>query len=445
MSTVADTKLTQENKFNEQYYLVHPVSNPEYKYSKVVPITEQKITLEANGSQDVVFRITTAPFNPAKSFLSFDFVTTGTVAVENQNICMNLDTFPFIDSVNAITESGVPIINKLQYVPQYLKVMNPRQTSLKEYLQNDDSTLFYPSNELVSDNKAPARADGKEANSYTNYLENKHILKSAGATGSTLSKDGVCLSFSSLKNTFLSIDKTIQLPEILELTFSMGFVRRFLWVNPANPTAYGGNVTVSNLAIYLAVENNPTNVSSVQSLLSTGYTIHLPTVDASKRSEQKNTENVQTLDISRAKGTKLRKIYICPFVSGETTGANYLSNAITPGTTIVKYYTQFDNQRRTNFDIETKSNMDYKLYRKLHPVGDDAILSKDYFYYNYAILDEFDGGLPVNNNVTAGKVIENQQHIFDCHMTTADLPFEIYRFIIYERTLQVSKDGVKLI
>jgi hypothetical protein len=218
---------------------------------QITPLTKSEYTISGGGSENISFRIPTVAHNPAQSFLRFD-LSTDTKAEAKTRVCVCLDTVPMLDSIKVTTESGYPLMD-INYVRQYLKLMNPRQTSMKEYLSQDRTTsTYYPSGEnnvkpyIDEEEKDPEKTFGGLNFTYSSsdgkiitgdgtnptgtttaavsaYSDNKHILLNDygwnPTTTGILEMKGVCVSMSSIKNTFLSIDKTIMLPTNYTIDF----------------------------------------------------------------------------------------------------------------------------------------------------------------------------------------------------------------------------------
>lgn len=444
--------LTQETKFSPKDYSVTQVLEPpQYKYSKIASnLGSSSVAVTTTGVADATFRIPTTGWNPARSYIQYD-VTSGACTTAGNTMTMSCDAIPLVESVNLITESGTPIINKMQYVREYLKVMNPRQTTMKEYLQSDPSTLFYPSNKLAMTGTAANEGNSQwgatgtlygTATTTTPYIENQHYIE--GADSKAWASTGICFAFSSLKNTFLAVDKTVVFPENLDLTIQFGYTPHTytpititdskLVAEPASDGA------VANIYLYLCMDENTNNVKMLQEIeAKEGLRLHIPSVEASMKAITASTTATDSLEVNASKGKRLRKIYLAPFTRGANGGA-WLDNSNFSSSKIVSFWTQFNNKRLQNFDHLIASYTDWKEYRKNHPT-DDAIVSRNYFYYNYAILEEFDGGAPVNNNVSAGMPLTNMQYTFDL-MANVAANITLARFVIYEKDMIITNKGV---
>lgn len=448
--------LTQEVKYSEKDFSKVQINESFYKYSKIVPLNKSSITLKEGATDEITFRITTVPHNISQSFIMYD-LTTEAKTEAKVVLNLNLDTHPLLERIKATTETGVPLAN-LEYLPQYLKVMNPRQTSMKEFLSKDTSEQFYPSGELNTVNQTYAPATGlmhfgtdpiSSSNSATAHIsENKHTIQAVHGTAATaISQSARTLPFSSIKNSFFSIDKTIQMPVNYTIDVTFGSPNKYVYghsTDDGKTAEYKDNVTMSNICLYLCTETNQDAVNALNNVMNTtGFSIHCPLVQMSKRVEAKNSQITQTIDISRAQGDKLKRILISPF-NPATKAPLCFDNSVNAGVDIVSYYSQFNNKRIQNFDIDVKQNMDWILYRKRHPTGDDAIPTKEYFYRNYCIEEAFDSkGSIINNNNTDGVKLTNEQYTYDLILTTSgNVQYDFYRFVIYEKTLYINKDGV---
>lgn len=458
------SNLTQETKFSKLDFTVADVNKqnngfgmPQYNYSRIPPSVTASQSLSTNDVFDAEFKIPTTAFNPAKSYISYD-VKTWDCTTNTNLISTSCDASPLVETIDLRTESGTPIINKLSNIRELQKVMNPRQTSMKEYLQADNSNAanYAPSwltagTSTTTNSQFTTTGALTTTATVTDYYENKHALFGTDSKAQTYT--GLCLPFSSLKNTFLAVDKTILMPENLYLTVNFGqsartFTPHVIATKALAPATEAemsqatAKATLSNITLYLCVDENQDNVKLLQAQeAKEGIRLHIPVVETSFKNITANADGSDSLEINRTKGYRLRKIFLSPFTHGANGGA-WLDNSNFSGQKIASYWTQFNNKRIENYNIDVTSKVDFKQYRLKHPSSDDAFLNSNHYYYNWAICSEFDGGLPLNCNLSGGIDLENMQYTFDL-MGNFAANFYLGRFVIYEKDMLITSQGIK--
>jgi hypothetical protein len=255
---------------------------------------------------------------------------------------------------------------------------------------------------------------------------------------------------SSIKNSFLPIDKTIMLPTNYTIDFNFSHPEQSFWYSAnadGTVSEYKDSVIISDIYLYLATEEAKEADVKTQLASPDGIQILCPLTQNTKRSENKSQTITQQIDISKALGNKLKRIYIAPF--NQVTKAplchdNCINDQDEKGGLVLSYYSQFNNKRIQPFDITIKDNMDYILYRKSHPPGCDAIINKEHYYRNWCIEENFDHkNAPVNNNISSGKQMEASQYTYDCIIrSTGEVAADWYRFVVYEKMLIIKADGI---
>lgn len=439
-------------------------SYPSYTYTKLIQQTGGgTVNLTTAGGNDSVFEIPAKVFNLDKSYLSFNM------------LIAEKDTKYMWTTVNAITQfqqlqlytRNSVMLADIQNLQNYTNLsVLPKTTydELKSYPQYGSSAtganqsysnIFMTSNALAS---ASYRPNGNT--SELNYDEVRYIIVGAqgdgdGAGNLTLK---IQIPMSLFKDTILSLDKDLFFDEVILLRFVWGPTGKIAWFSDAannpttNATATDAAITISGLAFYLALEENlEIQMNVMNRVRSEGLQVMIPYVWSYKQSIATSTSQNITLRYNRAQGIKLMKVIHSLYNSVETANTAYdHANYTTAGSYGVKvsnFYTQLDNMRRQQFNVDCTLGEDYLLLKdKLRGSG---ILSHQIYAYNWFWIEDFSNiKAPIDFDTNEQNLISGldlaQERKLDFYFTTASATFYHYSYAVTLRLLNIKPGNIFL-
>lgn len=207
------------------------------------------------------------------------------------------------------------------------------------------------------------------------------------------------------------------------------------------PAAYAADITLSKLALYVAIEQNPVICAGlVQAVQSGTFAINIPYTYQFKHTSAAVVNQNVTIRMNRAHGKYLKKVYHIPFHATETGATRYLhSNAA--GAEHLTFYTSVDNTRRQEFDVAASNNDDWAI---VEPFLKGSLINRlETYRYNWFILDKFDDMICKTEDgcVDSGLPLDVERK-YDVTLTTDGDAYNHYTFAIVSRTMAVTPQGV---
>lgn len=462
-------------------YQIRDKAKSGYNYSKVVQQTggTGSISISAGGGDESVFEIPIKCFNPGESWLRFDPTIT---AQGSSNVAwLPVNGVPFFRTIQAYTRNGVYLcdINNFEY---YVRPAWMSQEH-KDYLNSvgtsvdRDGTLISTVSEFFPSSGSDAyiyytaivdttTSSTNEPVQFTelNYeiiktWDNTYQLVNPGvdpvycmrSAANTALTPKIRMPLSLIYNSFLSMKKDFYLNEVLILRFVWAGTG-LLWYSTsvtdrtASAAALAnGGLTVNNLYLYLARQTNQEIVESIKSqVMTSGMNILIPYVTSQKftGSSAASALDVQTLRLNRAHGRKCRRI-LTTFVDENTANEGYM-NRNTAGARIANFYSNLQNNRIQEFDIDCTAYDDYVLLK--NQLKDKCTIGYEHYAYNWFWIDDFsDHSEEVlsDGSISCGISLDEEQR-YDLNVTKAAVArsYVYYSYAICEKILSVGPSGV---
>lgn len=281
-------------------------------------------------------------------------------------------------------------------------------------------------------------------------------LRQSLAANTALPVLNVKIPLNQFKNTFFEMDKDVYFNEMMMLKIvwatraELGF--RSLaqgYIIPAPPAAnpnlvIAHNINITNLYLYHALEVNETiRQSIINKTVSSGMSMLIPYVYASKNNIAGGATQTNTLFIGSAQGMKLKKVYTSVYPADEILQDRF--NVDNTANNIVgQFVTKIDDVKLQEFSVQTAQNHDYLL---LEDKLKGTVLSNiDAYKYNWFWVDCFDCG--VNDlqarasNINSGMPLSvEHKYVFEAEQIN-NAAHNFYSFTVVSRMLTINPDGV---
>ncbi len=232
----------------------------QYRYRKIplFNIASGSITITPTAPTALQFKLTSVVHNLSKSFLSYSGQTEAVAA----NVCWCLkDTTDMVSSIQ-LTDGGSFPVTTIPFGQNYARIWRKLGTPLSKYLAHDPLEVLCPSNTAVTSLPAIyAVADPAPKNNFNanvNYLESQSI-EVLGTALNQVGNFSRSFTLDAFSESIFAMDKDLYYGRDMYLNIQAGGANRFIFqsTNIADPTAgqgaYAGNLTLSNVFLYLAV------------------------------------------------------------------------------------------------------------------------------------------------------------------------------------------------
>lgn len=468
---------------SELEYQKTQISHPTYQLSR---ITQQSggnnVTMSQTGGEQSLFELpATNAYNLAKSVLTFSALLSysGGAAGTNYYFTEFNCLMPYIQQLSLYTRSGIFLadITDFQY---YTNVIFASDTPLDELLTNDPQNLIYNNNTATLTNQRPngnltggppvttvGRSDASQMVIEPSYYRTTPISTNAAAGPPVVIPSqtlNVQFRLSSIKNTIFALNKDLIFNEILVLRIIWGPVQG---VGFATTAAYPGSVagiasitgiTLSNLNLYLAVEQNLSIVNALRARAQgNGFSVLIDYVHPFIYNTGVNSNsgtNAISYKFNRGHGMRLKRIYHAVYNYGVATNASlsifaHFNNANgVSGNIVATYYTMLDNQRIQQFNVDCTTATDYLLNK--HLLKGSPLESINVYQYNWFHVDSFDGMTLVEKNdneeVGLDLSLEKKWDWFATLPATlvfpGAFPLNYHTYAITQKLLTVSNAGI---
>lgn len=285
-------------------------------------LSSTSVTFNSSSNQLLEFKISaTTCVNLSRSFLSYQYAIPAGAAT--------LYSASFEDGLEfrniTFGSAGGPNVVDVQFVDQYVNSVRPVRTKLSEFLTNDQLCGLYPSNQLANSNLLPQSRNGvittgTDCAASQNYLEQQHLqIAPYGALAVNVSR---YLPLSCFKDTLLGMDKDLVFGTDQYLRLYSNYTTRmgFQTTSPATPclaannTYLTGNMTVSNVFLYVCIEENlDIRNSLLQHLASGKIKLSIPYTWCQRYGIAGGSASGNpTLTITKSLGRGLKRIMLVP-------------------------------------------------------------------------------------------------------------------------------------
>lgn len=430
---------------------------PDYKYVKVPtvnPVGQNNTLINTSGGTDVRFDLPVLAYNLAQSSLQFTIKT----AASTHYSFLFMDALSPFSQIQLFTRGGAMLCD-LQNVQNFTKVIWKSRISRKEYENMDthsmNETVGTGSGNFLRMNKNPT-VGGTVQNIYakrpteTNDLA---ILENSYLEHTEDTKAGVMffsIPLSLLRDTILSLDKTVWMGEILTLRLVIGQkVKVGFKSDDLTPsaTAVLADSSIQDFALYLATERNQNTVNLLRekALSPEGIQYNIPfvwTFTNPLTGTQQNT----SVRLSKAQGQKLLRIYHSIF--NTETGLNAYNNSQV-ASNLDSFYTSLNSQRLQDWNLNV-NNYDDWMQMKKH-LSNSITYSANIYYYSHYWIDDFCGLKSFaddddldSNEIKGVDLGEEIRYDFVSTMSSSTANTH-YDFAVVSRIVSVSPQGIMIL
>lgn len=478
----ANEVVSDQLKFRSKEY-----SHPKYKLSQLYPLSgSQTQTINAAGSQEIIFQLPVKCMNLSKSVLSYTMRPADYAGDDGDNVFFtHKSPLTAIRQIQLYTQGGVYLCD-LYNVNKYLNVVYFAETDKETFSTNEirNNTSISNYGIYAHQNGRPAPIATIPLGSY-NY-SSRVVTNAAGAVQAvdavgttavgqferiyfepgTLSPAdpqpdpptpdpviNIQFPMKYLYNTIFDIDKDMFFGEVLQLRIVFDgrdatYFQAEATNDATNAEACSQDINVTNIAFYTAVEQDQNIVNSIVKKFNTeGITIPIPYVYTYKTNLSSTSQSL-SLRFNKAHGKKLRRIYHAPFHNVENSVTAYMRDNIGGAKTVSNFYTLLNNDRLQEFNVDCSKAQDYMLLN--HKLKNSTFVGVDSYQYVWFWVDDFTSEKPLSSPeskdifLSSGIDLSAEQK-WDIYMTTANnRALNHYNFAITEKELLIRPGAIQV-
>ena len=443
-----------------------------YRMSRVLPLGNSNVTLQASSTSEIQFEIPNKVYNLSKSQLNFEaaFLESGTASAINHIHTLGQT---MIDRISLMDRGGKYLCDVTD-CNQYTRAVSQYVTPLANMLENDSSRGAatqaasrladkghnnFRSNVAVptatpglanGPNGTRISAAGEAQAPSVGSTEHCYFTQGVARDGSAAGQVNVAYSIplSEIHHTLLSLDKDLYFGQALILRIQFAPTSRLGWVSTSatdlntGVAVLDGAVSLSNMRVNLAVEINPELVSNIQGKVrGSGLEITMPFVYSFLYSSPSGTSSNVQYRFNSGRGQRLLNIYHAVCNTGATSNVLYDQDNQADAK-VVDYQTSFDNVPMTDSRIVCATGDDYDLMKPLLEGG--CVQNLNVYRHNKVHCDSWRGGSIAgwkkSDGVIDGASLDNER-VWQFECTTASAAYRHYTFAVIQRTLRISNDG----
>lgn len=456
-----------------------------YRTNKLVPLSgSQTQTLSNTGTVNVQFEIPTQVVNLSKSRIAFDMLIPAQGA--SNSAWVHADPLSLFSRIQLLTRGGVSIMD-ITDCNKYGAIVQPITTPMTELIQRscggtsarsvvgtDNTTGLSVYNPIQGIQCSGLNA---AANTTTSYRPSGPagavvassqlpILEMRYLFNSTALNSAVSLSYQialeNLEHTILSINKNLYFGENLILSITFNPLNSFAWYstsvtdpNSAGATALTGTTTVSNLSLYLKVEQNPAIIRGFQEKLMSpeGLTVICPYVYTSKvNTGPSSTTCALNFRLNRGYGQRLLRVYTTLFNNSETFAlaldrCNEYNSGVTGPAKLNNYRTLLNSVQLQDYQIDCTRGEDWLVNSDI--IEGSAVSSVDQYKYQFVHIDDFSGkqsileeGNLVNDSDICGRDLSEEQ-LYTFVGNTVSAQYNLFAVVVVQRELVIRQGMIQ--
>lgn len=443
----------------------------QYKMVRQPTQTGGNIPVSTAGGQQAVFEVPPSVYNWSKS--RFEFTCTPAASGTTlYNYCQT-DGFTFIRTMKLTTRSGVEIFS-CDDVAKFTNMVMRRKMPVHK-AQNLESgyavggtplTITYTG--TFTEGASVLKANDVVFYRPTDNLSRKnqgeltYLWPINGTIGTADPIVNVSYPLGLIFESLFEEDKSLFLGnDVLYLTITFNASNIPFFTSTAadapatGPAAYAGELTLSNLNLYLAQDTNLETINMLKSKVASpeGLRVLFKHPIYNKLSLSSTTQNA-SVKYNASVGKRLKTIYHAIYNGTETSNTAFDHNNLADAKCSDYYITITDNngtRRMTDQNLDTSAFMDYKFYKDQF-VG-SAIQDANDYYYNWVVetnlgapqsVDERNYNNPTFDNIMEGMPLDHEIK-YDAFMTTTNANYNHYIFGIVMRELLVNSNGITII
>jgi len=326
------------------------LKNSEYRYTKVIQNTGGDTLELKNASQSSTFEIPVVGFNLAKSSINFTQVVPLNTTLTHKARAFR-HTPPW-SRIELYTRGGTYLMDITNFAHVYT-AFGQRTKTIKDFEGNENGIV------------RKVDIGDFDILEYVEGVESKDDGKSP--PGPVPGIGDVTVKWKipgrELYNTIMSLDKTLIVGEVLNLKITWNPAQHHgYWVDNtgANPVdiATTSAVKISDLALYLAQEVNPTVQRDLMDVINNrGLSVLIPYIHSYKTSLGDGLgSHAISIRLSRGYGQSLERVYTLFGTGAEEKNTRY--DAVLADTTTSSFYSLLNSKRMQEFDVSV-ANGDY--------------------------------------------------------------------------------------
>lgn len=471
--------------FEHQYDSKNAAEVSYYMYRRLFPLAEP--TLALNGTAYSEFEIVPSQvFNLSKSYLDFDVNKARAVADTNFNFFHNGFIAP-IDSIELTTAGGRQLVY-LQNVPYMTKVIMRPTTAIDDFLANPVALPAQSATTLATvggfrngmfhknDSVWTAGADnlgaqlviggGGSVGTVTDRIvgvSNWVASANAGAGASPALGVRYSIPLHQFAGSLLSVNKDLYFGQTIRLRITWNQGKFFGFESLNSPTAatqvaFAATPVITNTRLRLAIQANPISENAIkQRVLTEGIHLNVPYTHTFKYNYQIGVGDVSpTRKINKSHGQRLLRVFTAVFnPNGEASaGSIYCQNYNGTDFMFSQVRSQLDGKNLQDSNLITK---DGDLYTYLQDRLDKSVGgSLQQFLNSCYMLDDWTPWKTKDSKqgdtLVAGLSLDEERQ-YDITFTltqilggaaqdTAITTSLIYQFVVCQKLLSITKDGV---
>jgi hypothetical protein len=436
------TTMSTENDYSLK---AKPVA-PRYRYSKLYQQSGgEAVTINA-APQSSIFEIPARVINFSKSEINFIATPAAAPGGGGLRNFFNMDCVAPVSQIQLYTRGGL-FLADIPNADYYTDIVLKSEVSKGEVVVADVGAVasqrqVYGAVRGTADNVNLAGAARTMSEFEPLYLREG----AANAAADPTLRATIPLSV--FKNTIIAMNKDFYFPETLLLKVVWNPLAAWGGIgNAGDPVTNGaifpGNVALTGLYFSMAMEDDINIATSlISTVLTKGMTTNVPFVHSFLNMPGNAAAQNVTLRMNRAHGKYLKKIYHSiypPLVAG----APQHEHTNVARTLCTRYYTLVDNMRRSDYDIVTADDDDWRNVKD-HLQG-SLITNMDTYRYNWFILDKFDDSVNTTSDLVIDSGLSLQiERQWNLIATTAAAANRHYTFAITTKDLVITAQGILL-
>lgn len=421
------------------------MTNSSYSLLKVVPLSgnQQVIMAAADGPKDIMFEIPNQAFNFARSYFSCDV----SIPLTDANATFYHDGILPFESLQIYTRGGMYLLNLSQNLAEYCKVVVKADSTRNELIQGSGDGI------LSSSHKAATLYNNDAVGSVVfPYVESRNFRNSAVAGALTFQLN---IPLSVLKDTICAVDKSILLREVLVVKARFATVAKmsFLALSVTDLSAdisnAAGSITYDNITLYVAQERNAQVVESLNNQTSTqeGFSLLIPYPSTFYNAKNAAATQNVSIRMDRSHGQVVKEIKHAVFAANTTNNRLFDRNN-TAQIKMVSYYTNINNNRLTEYNIECAKNLD--VMANDFKLKNSATLNSIDYKQNWVHCDNFIDANDKMSDLTTkdtnayGGISLDSEVRWDFYGSTATVALNHLTIVHGVKVLNVNQSGIVL-
>jgi hypothetical protein len=456
-------------------------SGSSYRTNKLVPLSgSQTQSLSLTGTTNIQFEIPTQCVNLSKSRLAFDVL----FSASSGRIWCYADPLSLFSRVQLLTRSGTSLAditdcNKFSSLLQpvstpnsellqrsqggcaasstrsvdtvalsaYSPIQGIQVSGMPYYVTTSDSGLT-ATGFALAETTGNVRYDNTKPESA--YNEQRYLFSGNSDTGALALSYQIALE--TIESTILGVNKTLYFGENIILSLTFAPVSQFAWISAAitscvatgpvvNPT------TVSNLSLYLKVEQNPAIIQGFQQKLQSpeGLTIVTPYVYTTKvNTGASSTSSSINFRLNRGYGERLLRCLSSVFNNTEQYNTT-LDRGNVASAKVTSYRTLINSVQLQDYSIDCTRSEDWLVNSDL--LEGSSITSSNQYKYLFTHIDDFSGKSSVldeegDDTLISGRDVSEEQ-LYQIVYNTVSGQYNLFTVLVMQRTLMIRQGMIQ--